>query len=115
MSSSTYNETSLFLPGWVSHIFHLLKDSLSLSLSCLMQDKCARYWPAQGSEVYGNVQVSLLQQTAHGTYNSTTLLVQPEGGMARTVQHYRLTAWPHQGLPSDTKVVTDFLMYVLHL
>ena len=28
--------------------------------------KCTRYWPAQGSEEYGNVQVTLLEQTAHG-------------------------------------------------
>lgn len=74
-----------------------------------MQDKCTRYWPAQGSEEYGSVQVSLVQQTAHGTYNSSTLCVQASGGESHLVTHYRLTFWPYQGVPKDTKSLIDFL------
>ena len=32
--------------------------------------------------------------------------------MAKTVTHYRLTFWPHQGVPRDTKTLTDFLRCV---
>lgn len=55
------------------------------------------------------MQVTLLQQTAHGTYNTSTLQVQTSGGVPRTVTHYRLTFWPHRGVPQDTKTVTDVL------
>ena len=95
---NTHNYVGLgLLQSWVLCIFH--------------QDKCTRYWPAQGSEEYGSVQVSLVQQAAHGTYNSSTLHIQASGGEVRTVTHYRLTFWPHQGVPKDTKCVTEFLRY----
>ena len=77
--------------------------------SILQQEKCTRYWPAQGSEGYGSVQVTLVQQAAHGVYNTSTLQVQANGGEVKTVTHYRLTFWPHQGVPKDTKTLTDFL------
>ena len=80
-----------------------------LLMCVLMQEKCTRYWPAQGSEEYGSVQVTLIQQTAHGTYNSSTLQVQATGKEARTVMHYRLTFWPYQGVPKSTNTATDFL------
>ena len=77
----------------------------------LLQEKCTRYWPAQGSEEYGGVQVTLVQQTAHGTYNSSTLHVQASGGEVKIVMHYRLTFWPSQGVPKTTKTATDFLRH----
>ena len=77
----------------------------------MLQEKCTRYWPAQGSEEYGSVQVTLLQQTALDTHNISVLQVQAAGQVARVVTHYRLTFWPLQGVPRDTKVVTNFLKY----
>ena len=76
------------------------------------QDKCARYWPAQGSEEYGNIEVTLVQQTAHQTHSASNLHVRDlgvENSEVRTVRHYRLTCWPHQGVPRSSKQVTDFL------
>ncbi len=39
-------------------------------------DKCYRYWPATGSQVYGNVQVQLVSMTTNSNYNKTTFQVQ---------------------------------------
>lgn len=78
-------------------------------------DKCARYWPAQGSEEYGNIEVTLVQQTAHQTHSASNLHVRDlgvENSEVRTVRHYRLTCWPHQGVPRSSKQVTDFLREV---
>ena len=39
----------------------------------LLQDKCARYWPAQGSEGYGSVEVTLVHQTETSAYSESTI------------------------------------------
>lgn len=76
----------------------------------LPQDKCTRYWPAQGTEGYGCLEVSLVHQTVEDTYSEATLsLRNMEGGEVRSVRHYRLTCWPTQGVPKDTKPITKFL------
>ena len=75
-----------------------------------LQEKSVRYWPAQGSEEYGCMEVTLLQQTAHASYNASVLQVRLVGSEeARTVRHYRLTCWPMQGVPQTTKPIVDFL------
>jgi protein tyrosine phosphatase len=76
-------------------------------------DKCCRYWPAQGSEGYGDLEVTLLHQTMTDTYSESTLSLRSAlGGDVRTVRHYRLTCWPSQGVPKETKTVTGFLREV---
>lgn len=57
--------------------------------------------------------MTLLQQSAHENYNEATLeLRDVESGAVRTIRHYRLTCWPHQGVPKATKPITDFLRWV---
>lgn len=73
-------------------------------------DKCSRYWPAQGSEGYGDMEVTLLHQTMTDAYCEATLsLRNTAGDEVRTIRHYRLTCWPSQGIPKDTKIITSFL------
>ena len=55
--------------------FQVWINSLSLS-----QDKCARYWPAQGSEGYGQLEVTLLHQTSTDCYNESTLSLRSTSG-----------------------------------
>lgn len=76
-------------------------------------DKCSRYWPAQGSEGYGNLEVTLVHQTMTDVYSEATLSLRSvTGGEVRTVRHYRLTCWPTQGTPKETKPITRFLREV---
>ena len=97
------------------------------------QDKCCRYWPAQGSGQYGCVEVTLLSQSTQPNYNKTRLQVLcaltlvptslecvcvcvqirlVSGEEVRCVDHYRFTAWPQQGVPKDTSTVIEFLRCV---
>ena len=45
-----------------------------------MQDKCCRYWPAQGCEGYGSLEVTLLHQTMTDTYSEATLSLRSLAG-----------------------------------
>ena len=84
-------------------------DGLFVS-KLLPKEKSCRYWPAQGSEEYGCMAVTLLQQTTHTDYTNSLLQVRLVGSQeARTVRHYRLTTWPLQGVPQTTKPILDFL------
>ena len=94
-------------------VFHLIPSDIIIHLSITTQEKSARYWPAQGSEEYGCMEVTLVQQTTQTNYNVSVLQIRLVGvEEARTVRHYRLTCWPVQGVPQTTKPVTDFLKLV---
>ena len=76
------------------------------------QEKCARYWPAQGTEEYGSLEVTVITTSTLENHISTVLQLRNlDTEEVRSVQHYRLTCWPHQGVPKHTKPVTDFLRY----
>ena len=61
------------------------------------------------------MEVTLVSQTAKEDFNCSTLQVRKVGGQdeVHTVHHYRLTCWPHQGVPKSTKPILDFLRYVV--
>ena len=74
------------------------------------QEKCARYWPAQGSEEYGNLEVTLVTASTLDNYVSTVLRLRNlDTREERSLRHFRLTCWPHQGVPKQTKPITEFL------
>ena len=53
-----------------------LPPSLPLSNILVLlfsQDKCSRYWPAQGTEGYGGLEVTLVHQTMTDIYSEATL------------------------------------------
>jgi len=50
----------------------LLTYLLIFLLACLFQIKCDQYWPNRGSEVYGVMQVTLLDVIELATYTIRT-------------------------------------------
>lgn len=44
------------------------------------QDKCSRYWPAQGTEGYGSLEVTLVHQTMTDLYSEATLSLRSVAG-----------------------------------
>ncbi|KAI6649727.1 Tyrosine-protein phosphatase non-receptor type 7-like [Oopsacas minuta] len=76
-------------------------------------EKCERYWPSQGSQEYGKLEVTLTKHTAHTDFNEAILALRHlEQGETRVIRHYKLTFWPEQGVPDDTRKLTDFLQEV---
>ena len=74
----------IFLYTHLLSSYHLNKALLVLQYKCVdykesdvslftIQDKCCRYWPAQGSEGYGDLEVTLLHQTMTDAYSESTL------------------------------------------
>ena len=90
----------------------LLRGNLVWKERCVLssQEKCARYWPAQGSEEYGNLEVTLVTASTLDNYVSTVLRLRNlDTREERSLRHFRLTCWPHQGVPKQTKPITEFL------
>ncbi|GFX08094.1 tyrosine-protein phosphatase 99A [Trichonephila clavipes] len=76
--------------------------------------KCDMYWPKEGSELYGIVQVKLTQEVELATYTIRTfgirnLKVKKKTSAERTVYQYHYTNWPDHGVPEHPLPVLSFI------
>jgi len=76
--------------------------------------KCDMYWPKEGTETYGIIQVKLLQEVVMATYTLRTfsirnLKVKKKHGCERTVYQYHYTNWPDHGVPDHPLPVLSFI------
>ncbi|UXI20835.1 hypothetical protein NH340_JMT06778 [Sarcoptes scabiei] len=76
--------------------------------------KCDMYWPKEGLETYGIIQVRLLQEVIMATYTLRTfhvknLKVKKKHGNERTVYQYHYTNWPDHGVPEHPLPVLAFI------
>jgi protein tyrosine phosphatase len=74
--------------------------------------KCDQYWPAKGTEIYGNlIQVTLLDCTELATYTIRTLVISRVNGneLKREIKIFQYTAWPDNGVPEHP---TSILMFI---
>lgn len=72
------------------------------------------YWPKEGSETYGNIQVKLLQEVVMATYTLRTfvaknLKLKKRSDGERTVYQYHYTNWPDHGVPDHPLPVLSFI------
>lgn len=72
------------------------------------------YWPKEGSETYGHIQVKLLQEVVMATYTLRTftaknLKMKKKVGSERTVYQYHYTNWPDHGVPDHPLPVLSFV------
>jgi protein tyrosine phosphatase len=72
------------------------------------------YWPKEGSETYGNIQVRLLCEVVMATYTLRTftirnLKLKKRAGADRTVYQYHYTNWPDHGVPDHPLPVLSFV------
>lgn len=73
------NESSRKRKGKI-FIFHLIQftnntKNYFLVLDCLKQRKCDMYWPKEGIETYGVIQVKLVKEDVMATYTVRTLQI----------------------------------------
>ncbi|KAK0168443.1 hypothetical protein PV327_002243 [Microctonus hyperodae] len=80
--------------------------------------KCDMYWPKEGSETYGHVQVTLVKEDVMATYTIRTLHIRhlkikkKKNGTnigERTVYQYHYTGWPDHGVPDHPLPVLSFI------
>ncbi|CAB3361379.1 Hypothetical predicted protein [Cloeon dipterum] len=78
--------------------------------------KCDMYWPKEGIETYGVVQVKLIKEDVMATYTVRTLHVKhtklkKKKGVEteRTVKQYHYTNWPDHGTPDHPLPVLSFV------
>ncbi|KAF8785289.1 Tyrosine-protein phosphatase 99A like protein [Argiope bruennichi] len=75
--------------------------------------KCDMYWPKEGSELYGIVQVKLTQEVELATYTIRTFVIRnlkvKKTSSERTVYQYHYTNWPDHGVPEHPLPVLSFI------
>lgn len=76
--------------------------------------KCDMYWPKEGAETYGFIQVKLSSETMMATYTIRTfsirnLKVKKKHQSERTVHQYHYTNWPDHGVPEHPLPVLSFV------
>jgi hypothetical protein len=53
----------------------IMKGALYWSIMCFFQRKCDMYWPKEGVETYGVIQVKLVKEDIMATYTVRTLQI----------------------------------------
>ncbi|KAJ9581538.1 hypothetical protein L9F63_023279 [Diploptera punctata] len=78
--------------------------------------KCDMYWPKEGTETYGVIQVKLMKEDVMATYTVRTLQIRhlrikkKKQAMAeRFVYQYHYTNWPDHGTPDHPLPVLSFV------
>ncbi|XP_015601110.1 tyrosine-protein phosphatase 99A isoform X3 [Cephus cinctus] len=80
--------------------------------------KCDMYWPKEGTETYGHIQVTLMREDIMATYTVRTLHIRhlkikkKKNGTnmgERTVLQYHYTSWPDHGVPDHPLPVLSFI------
>lgn len=72
------------------------------------------YWPKEGTETYGIIQVKLVQEIVMATYTIRTfaiknIKVKKKQASERTVYQYHYTNWPDHGVPDHPLPVLSFV------
>ncbi|XP_055699332.1 tyrosine-protein phosphatase 99A isoform X3 [Phlebotomus papatasi] len=79
--------------------------------------KCDMYWPKDGTETYGVIQVKLLQEDVMATYTVRTFQIKhlkqlkrkKQGSIEKIVYQYHYTNWPDHGTPDHPLPVLNFV------
>ncbi|XP_068916356.1 tyrosine-protein phosphatase 99A isoform X2 [Tenebrio molitor] len=96
------------------------RDSLKFPFAKFGSDhferKCDMYWPKEGTETYGVIQVKLVKEDIMATYTVRTLQIRhlrikkKKAAMAeKLVYQYHYTNWPDHGTPDHPLPVLHFV------
>uniref|UniRef100_A0A8C2ISE1 protein-tyrosine-phosphatase n=1 Tax=Cyprinus carpio TaxID=7962 RepID=A0A8C2ISE1_CYPCA len=75
------------------------------------QEKCVRYWPAEGSVSFGDYVLELKRDTLCETFSIRDMLCLQEK-QTRLVRQFHFHGWPEIGSPSDGKGMIDIIAAV---
>ncbi|CAG7827307.1 unnamed protein product, partial [Allacma fusca] len=78
--------------------------------------KCDMYWPSEGVETYGVIQVKFVKEDVMATYTIRTFTIRhlklkkkKQTSLERTIYHYHYTNWPDHGTPSHPLPILSFV------
>ncbi|XP_063702711.1 tyrosine-protein phosphatase Lar isoform X2 [Culicoides brevitarsis] len=72
--------------------------------------KCDQYWPTRGTEVYGNMTVTITETQELATYAIRTFqLCRNNSAERREIKQLQFTAWPDHGVPEFPAPFLQFL------
>ena len=82
----------------------------------LLQRKCDLYWPTQGAQTYGLIEVALTDEQVLATYTVRTFKIRhtkikssKHKLIERVVYQYHYTNWPDHGVPDNPLPVLSFV------
>ncbi|KAI5610761.1 protein tyrosine phosphatase, receptor type, E, b isoform X1 [Silurus asotus] len=85
------------------------------------QEKCVRYWPAEGNIMFGEYNVELKRDTLYENFSLRDLLLTYTPArythlllflLLAMAQHFHFHGWPEIGIPSDGKGMIDLIAAV---
>ncbi|XP_030643528.1 protein tyrosine phosphatase receptor type Db [Chanos chanos] len=95
---------------WEQHTANII---MMTKLEEKSRNKCDQYWPSRGTEMYGQIQVSLLDTVELATYCVRTFALYKNGSSEkREVRQFQFTAWPDHGVPEHPTPFLAFLRRV---
>ncbi|XP_037086663.1 tyrosine-protein phosphatase 99A-like [Pollicipes pollicipes] len=79
--------------------------------------KCDLYWPQEGKEAYGDIQVTALGQNVMATYTIRKFRIRhlqldkkrSRGATERVIYQYHYTSWPDHGIPQSPLPILSFV------
>ncbi|XP_068728189.1 receptor-type tyrosine-protein phosphatase epsilon-like [Montipora capricornis] len=75
--------------------------------------KCSQYWPSEGGETHGDIQVELRETVELSDFAIRTFrLKKSNDRVERIVSQYHYTVWPDHGVPSNPTSVLSFVKKV---
>ncbi|CAH1243113.1 PTPRA [Branchiostoma lanceolatum] len=74
------------------------------------QYKCTMYWPEEGLQAYGDLTVTLQEETGFPEYTLRTFgVTSHKDGTTRTVQQFHFHGWPEVGIPDSASGMIDLI------
>ncbi|XP_015275215.1 PREDICTED: receptor-type tyrosine-protein phosphatase alpha-like [Gekko japonicus] len=78
-----------------------------------IDEKCAQYWPSDGSVSYGDITVELKKEEECESYTVRDLLVaNTRENKIRQIRQFHFHGWPEVGIPSDGKGMINIIAAV---
>ncbi|XP_028414288.1 receptor-type tyrosine-protein phosphatase S-like [Dendronephthya gigantea] len=118
MSANSYIACQGPTPVTVNDMWKMVWEQRSYSIVMVTslnelgnrKPKCEKYWPDEGSKMYGDIEVTL-EKTEIFAFSETHTLQIRKGDEKREVRHYYFKSWPDHSVP---KYPTELLAFRNH-
>lgn len=115
---NAYIATQGPLPETIADFWRMVWEQRSVTIVMMTKleernrVKCDQYWPNRGQEIYGHIQVALLDVTELASYTVRTFALvnlKSRSTEKREVRQFQFTAWPDHGVPEHATSVLAFV------
>uniref|UniRef100_A0A1A7Z2V7 protein-tyrosine-phosphatase n=1 Tax=Iconisemion striatum TaxID=60296 RepID=A0A1A7Z2V7_9TELE len=77
------------------------------------QEKCAQYWPSDGTVSHGDISIEIKREEENESYTVRDFLVtNTRENKARAVRQFHFHGWPEVGIPTDGKGMINIIAAV---